>query len=85
MRNVPRRIRYVRVLDGAKEQLAYLRFWQSVAVVTEISSAGWLISASAAASGFTIALAWLGVLVLSFGIFIMHRRIERYIELIKSL
>jgi hypothetical protein len=75
----------LRVLDGAKEQLAYLRFWQSVAVVTDISAAGWLISASAVATGSTVALAWLGVLVLSFGIFIMHRRIERYIGLIESL
>jgi len=31
-------------LDRLKEQIAYLKFWQGIMVVTEISLVGWLIS-----------------------------------------
>jgi len=31
-------------LDVAKEQIAYLKFWLGVMVVTDISLFGWLIS-----------------------------------------
>ena len=31
-------------LDVAKEQIAYLKFWLGVMVVTDISVVGWLIS-----------------------------------------
>ncbi len=31
-------------LDHLKEQVAYLKFWQGIVVVTDISLAGWLIS-----------------------------------------
>jgi hypothetical protein len=30
-------------LDRLKEQLAYLKFWQGIMVVTEISLVGWFI------------------------------------------
>jgi len=31
-------------LDQLKEQVAYLKFWQGIMVVTDISLVGWLIS-----------------------------------------
>jgi hypothetical protein len=31
-------------LDRLKEQLAYLKFWQGIMVVTDISLVGWLVS-----------------------------------------
>jgi hypothetical protein len=72
-------------LDRLKEQVAYLKFWQGVVVVTDISLAGWLISAADAAHQVTVFLAMLGLILLSFGIVVLHRQIERRIEQIGVL
>ncbi len=72
-------------LDRIKEQLAYLKFWQGVVVVTDISLAGWLISASDTAARLTVILAVVGVVLLSLGIVILHRQIERRIDQIGKL
>ena len=68
-----------------KEQVAYLKFWQGIVVVTDISLAGWLISAAESATRLTGLLAVLGVVLLSSGIVVLHRRIERRIEQIGAL
>jgi hypothetical protein len=67
-------------LDRLREQIAYLKFWQGIVVVTDISLAGWLISASDTAARLTFALAVAGVVLLSLGIVILHRQIERRID-----
>ena len=67
-------------LDRLREQIAYLKFWQGIVVVTDISLAGWLISASDTAALLTFALAVAGVVLLSLGIVILHRQIERRID-----
>jgi len=54
-------------LDRLKEQVAYLKFWQGIVVVTDISLSGWLISASDTAAPLTFALAIAGVVLLSLG------------------
>ncbi len=72
-------------LDHFKEELAYLKFWQGIAVVTDISLAGWLISSSETAAPYTVLFAAVGVLVLSAGVVFLHRRIERRITRIKEL
>ena len=72
-------------LDRIKEQLAYLKFWQGIVVVTDISLAGWLISASDTAARLTNILAVAGVVLLSLGIVVLHRQIERRIEQIGRL
>ena len=72
-------------LDRLREQLAYLKFWLGIAVVTDISLAGWLISASDTAGRFTFVLALAGVVLLSLGILFLHRQIERRIEQIGTL
>ena len=36
-------------LDRLKEQIAYLKFWQGILVVTDISLIGWLVSNAARA------------------------------------
>jgi hypothetical protein len=72
-------------LDRLKEQVAYLKLWQSIVVVTDISLAGWLISAGDAAHQLTVFLAVLGLVLLSFGIVVLHRQIERRIEQIGVL
>jgi len=72
-------------LDRLKEQVAYLKFWQGIVVVTDISLGGWLVSASDTAAHLTFALAVAGVVLLSIGIVVLHRQIERRIGQIGKL
>ena len=72
-------------LDRLKEQLSYLKFWQGIVVVTDISLGGWLVSASDTAAPLTFVLAVVGVVLLSFGIVVLHRQIERRIDQIGKL
>ena len=43
-------------LDRLKEQLAYLKFWQGIMVVTDISLVGWLVSTADGARALTVVL-----------------------------
>jgi hypothetical protein len=72
-------------LDRLKEQLVYLRFWLGIMVVTEITLVGWLISTPNTADPVLWSLAAVGVVLLSFGIFLLHRQIERRIEEVRRL
>ena len=54
-------------------------------VVTDISLGGWLVSASGTAALLTVVLAIAGVVLLSFGIVVLHRQIERRIDQIGKL
>jgi hypothetical protein len=72
-------------LDHLREEVAYLKFWLGIVVVTDISLAGWLLSSSDTAAPYTVFLAVMGLILLSAGIVILHRRIERRIVMIKEL
>ena len=72
-------------LDRIKEQLVYLRFWLGIMVVTEITLVGWLISTPNTADPVLWSLAAVGVFFLGFGIFLLHRQIERRIEEVRRL
>ena len=72
-------------LDRLKEQVAYLKFWQGIMVVTEISLVGWLISTVDTADPALWSFAAVGIILLGFGIFALHRQIERRIDQIGSL
>ncbi len=72
-------------LDRLKEQLVYLRFWLGIMVVTEITLVGWLISTPNTADPVLWSLAAVGVVLLGFGIFLLHRQIERRIEEVRRL
>lgn len=63
-----------------REQIAYLKFWQGIMVVTDISLVGWLITASDDATFALYAMALGTVAALSLGIMKLHRRIELRIE-----
>lgn len=76
---------YVSELDRFREEVAYLKFWQGIVVVTDISVAGWLISASDSASTLTFVLALAGLAGLTIGIVVLHRQIERRIAQIGKL
>jgi hypothetical protein len=67
-------------IDRVREQIAYLKFWQGIMVVTDISLVGWLITASDDATFALYAMALGTVAALSLGIMKLHRRIELRIE-----
>jgi len=54
-------------------------------VVTEITLVGWLISTPNTADPVLWSLAAVGVVLLGFGIFLLHRQIERRIEEVRRL
>ena len=72
-------------LDRVKEQVGYLKFWQGIIVLTDISLVGWLISALESAAAITLRLAMVGVLLLTCAGMFVHRRIERRIAEIGAL
>jgi len=72
-------------LDRIKEQIAYLKYWQGIMVVTNISLVGWLVTVGDSSSLLTFLLAIAGVVALTLGIITLHRQIERRIERIGSL
>ena len=72
-------------LDRIKEQIAYLKYWQGIMVVTDITLVGWLLTVGDSASLLIFSLAIAGVIALTLGIVRLHRQIERRIERIGSL
>jgi hypothetical protein len=72
-------------LDRLKEEVANLKFWQGVAVLTLISLAGWLITNGAGAPAWTFVPATAGVVCLSIGTIVVILRIKRRIEKIGRL
>ena len=72
-------------LDRLKEQLVYLRLWLGIIVVAEISLVGWLASAVDTAPARLLWLAIAAVALLGFGIFKLHRQIQRRMDEIGRL
>ena len=71
-------------LDYLREEIAYLKFWLGIVVVTDVSVAGWLLSSSDTATAYTFSLAVLGLATLTAGIVWLHRRIEVRIRRVRS-
>jgi len=65
-------------LDRVREKIAYLKFWQGIMVVTDISLLGWLLTT--ADSSNRVVLAVVGVVSLTLGILALHRQIDRRID-----
>ena len=72
-------------LDRLKEQVAYLKLWLGIMVVTDISVVGWLASAADGTRPVLVALAVTTVALVTTGIVIVHRYIERRIDQIGKL
>jgi hypothetical protein len=72
-------------LDRVREDLAYLKLWQGVGVVTDISVVGWLVATSAGATQAMRTLAVAVATVLTLIIVVLHHRIGHRIKLIESL
>jgi hypothetical protein len=71
--------------DKAKEQIAYLKFWLGVMVVTDISLVGWLVSSAVAAPAYQVVGALVAVVVITVAGFAVHRRVERLIDTLEEL
>lgn len=72
-------------LEVAKEQIAYLKFWLGIMVVTDISLFGWLVSNADSTSVRLLAGGCIAVVVITVGIVLLHRRIERQIQGLRGL
>lgn len=72
-------------LDHRKEQLAYLRYWQAIMVITNIGLFVWLIFVSGTAHPLIRLCALIGVGAVTLGIYVLHRQIARCIEHIGTL
>lgn len=72
-------------IDVAKEQIAYLKFWLGVMVITDISLFGWLISNAGSTSLHLLVGGCLAVIAITVGIVLLHRRIERQIQELRGL
>ena len=72
-------------LDVAKEEIAYLKIWLGILVVTDISTFGWLISNVGEAITLLLWAAVIAVVGLSVGVFLLHRLIKRQIQSLKEL
>ena len=72
-------------LDVAKEQIAYLKLWLGIMVVTDISLIGWFIGNYGQASASLLVTDLLAVAVVSAGIVVLHHRIEQKIERLRDL
>jgi len=71
--------------DKAKEQIAYLKFWLGVMVVTDISLVGWLVSSADSAPVHKVGGAIVAVVVITAAGFAVHRRIEQLIDALEEL
>lgn len=72
-------------VDKAKEQIAYLKFWLGVMVVTDISLVGWLVSSAGSAPAHQVVGAFVAVVVITVTGFAVHRRIEQRIDELEDL
>ena len=72
-------------IDVIKEQIAYLKVWLGIMVITDISLFGWLITHFDRAPSRIVVGCILAVIAVSAGIVLIHRRIERHIESLRSL
>ena len=72
-------------LERLKEQIAYLKFWQGVLVVTDFSLIGWLVSNAANTPVAIVTLAVLSVAVITAGVIVLYRQIERRIDQVGAL
>ena len=72
-------------LERLKEQIAYLKFWQGVLVVTDISLIGWLVSNAASTTAGTVTLAVISVAFITARVIVLHSQIERRIDQVGEL
>lgn len=71
--------------DRLKEQIAYLKLWLGILVVTGISIGGWLVSNWDDATWPLLAGAVVGLLSIAGGCRVLHAKIEEKINQLEDL
>jgi hypothetical protein len=64
-------------VDVLKEKIAYLKLWLGIMVVADIGLVGWLLGNYIVANWALINAAIAAIFVISFGTFVLHKRIEK--------
>lgn len=72
-------------LDVAREEIAYLKLWIGIMVVTDISLMGWLMGNFKTADQILIVGNLIAIGSISVGIYWLHRRIESRIKQLEGL
>lgn len=72
-------------LDRIKEQIAYLKFWLGVMVVTDLSLVGWLISNAGEEPRYKVLGALAVIAIITLSGFAVHRGIGRRIDALEGL
>ncbi len=72
-------------LDVAKEQIAYLKVWLGILVITVISLLGWLASNLSKAEPMLLGAGAIAAIIATGGVFVIHQRIEQRIESLRGL
>ena len=71
--------------DFTKEQIAYLKVWLGILVVSDISLIGWLASNIASSSTILIVTVVIAAIAVTAGVVLLHKRIEQRIESLRGL
>ena len=72
-------------IDGTKEEIAYLKLWLGIMIVTGISLVGWLLSNFRSEHWLLVGGGFVGLISIGFGCFALHERIESKIDEVKRL
>ncbi|MEI7677489.1 MAG: hypothetical protein WCJ03_11970 [Bacteroidales bacterium] len=72
-------------LDLAKEQIAYLKLWLGIMVAVGISLTGWLLSNFQSAHQLLVLADIAALIVICFGVYAIHKRIESKIAQLEEL
>lgn len=67
-------------IDGLREDLAYLKLWLGIMIVTAISLFGWLLGNFDSANKLLVISGFIVMAFLGSGCFALHRKIETKIE-----
>ena len=72
-------------LDAAREEIAYLKLWLGIMIVTGISLMSWLLGNYGSSVWYLTTGGLIALISIGFGCFTLHRRIESKIDEIKRL
>ncbi len=72
-------------LDLAKEQIAYLKLWLGIMVAVGISLTGWLLSNFQSTHQLLVLADIAALIVICFGVYAIHKRIESKIAQLEEL
>ncbi len=72
-------------IDGAKEEIAYLKLWLGIMIATGLSLIGWLLGNFLSAHRLLVGSGLVGLLSIGCGCLALHRKIKAKIDEVKRL